>query len=414
MKSLIFILLSVALPAAPAPPRRSTVAKRKSTTPVRVSAAARQAARDEIERRLAGVEAGLENQQALALYYAALNQSRNGGPPVHILQWGDSHTASDDWVNTMRTAFQARYGNGGPGFVHAGHPFRGYRRFDASGTQSPGWKTEGVMALRGDEFQGFGGLSITARTSGQTVTLKATGELLEIFYQQQPGGGAFEIGIDEQQPGTVETAGETGPGVYSRALPAGEHNVTLRTVSRAPVRLFGFTLENVSGMTLEMLGINGAQANVMLGWNEEEWRAFTTRRNPSLVILAYGTNEANGRLWTAGKYRMELTEVIDRIRAAAPQASILMVGPPDCGKIKPLLHLAEVIDVQREVALAQGAAFWDWRLHMGGPGIVKQWVTAGLSQSDYIHLTAEGYRKIGQMLFAQLEAANTGTDAAHE
>jgi hypothetical protein len=80
-----------------------------------------------------------------------------------------------------------------------------------------------------------------------------------------------------------------------------------------------------------------------------------------------------------------------------------MIGPPDCGRLQPLLHLSEVIDIQREIARSAHIAFWDWRMHMGGPGIVKRWVVAGWSQTDYIHLTGEGYRMLGRMVFDELE-----------
>jgi lysophospholipase L1-like esterase len=128
------------------------------------------------------------------------------------------------------------------------------------------------------------------------------------------------------------------------------------------------------------------------------------------VILAYGTNEANSRKWTPEQYRADLAAVIERIRRATPAASILMIGPPDCGRLGPLLYLSEVIDIQREVAHQQGAAFWDWRMHMGGPGIVKRWVQAGWSQQDYIHLTAEGYRMMGKMVFDSILYEQTGQD----
>ena len=49
------------------------------------------------------------------------------------------------------------------------------------------------------------------------------------------------------------------------------HQLTLRTLHFAPVRLFGWTLDNKRGVTAETLGINGAQANVMLNWDEKIW-----------------------------------------------------------------------------------------------------------------------------------------------
>jgi lysophospholipase L1-like esterase len=121
------------------------------------------------------------------------------------------------------------------------------------------------------------------------------------------------------------------------------------------VRLFGWTLDNHQGITFETMGINGAQAHVVLGWNEQIWADELTRRAPALVIVAYGTNEANSSLFTADQYRSDLTSVIERIKHAAPEASILMIGPPDCGRLKPLLHLDEVVAIQREIAIQEGA-----------------------------------------------------------
>ena len=179
----------------------------------------------------------------------------------------------------------------------------------------------------------------------------------------------------------------------------------LRTLENAPVRLFGWALDNPRGITFETLGINGAQASIMLEWNEQVWSAEVAARNPALVIVAYGTNEANSPKWTEEQYRADLLAVLDRVRRAAPTASILMVGPPDCGRLRPLAHLNEVIEVQRNVAKMQNVAFFDWRAHMGGAGMMKRWVQAGLAQADYIHLSSAGYQVLGKMLFDQLERA---------
>ena len=384
--------------------------KKKRPAAPPVSAAARQAAQKEIEAKIAAVQTGIENPAALASYFASL-QARD---PIHILQYGDSHTASDDWANAIRTAAQANYGDGGPGFIQAGHPYRGYRRFDASGTSSAGWNTEGTMAIHGDPNQGLSGISISTQAAGQTVNLTASGNAITVFYLQQPGGGQLEMTMDRQSVGAFSTDGDLGPGQSEYSLPPGTHQLSLRTLNFAPVRLFGWALDtkpgdNKQGVTVETLGINGAQANVILNWNEQVWAAEINQRNPSLVILAYGTNEANSHLWTAEQYRADLTAIIERVRRAVPAASILMIGPPDCGRSTwPLLHLSEVVDVQREIARQQNVAFWDWRQHMGGPGIIKRWVLAGWAQQDYIHMTAEGYRMLGRMVFDSLSYEQTG------
>src|SRR5580658_6688228 len=70
-------------------------------------AAVRQAARKEIKAKIAAANIGVENPGALASYFASLQ----AGDPIHILMYGDSHTASDDWANAMRVAAQAKYGD---------------------------------------------------------------------------------------------------------------------------------------------------------------------------------------------------------------------------------------------------------------------------------------------------------------
>lgn len=368
-------------------------AKKKRVPVQKITAAQRAAARAEIAKRMAVAGPAFENPEALDPFYKALANN-----PIHILQFGDSHTASDDWANAMRVLMQAQFGDGGPGFVQAGRPFKGYRRFDAKATASPGWRPEGTMAMRGDPDQGLSGISISTESAGQTIGLTASGQALGIFFLTQPGGGRVELDVDGQSIGAFTTDGPRGPGASTYTLPPGSHELSLRTLDRAPVRLYGWTLDNKTGATFETLGINGAQAHVMLGWNESIWSAELAARAPALVILAYGTNEANSRLWTLQDYRADMAALIARIRRAAPDAAILMIGPPDCGKLHPLLHLSDVVSAQRDIAREQKVAFFDLRHHMGGAGSVKLWVTAGYGQTDYIHMTGEGYRLVGETI----------------
>ena len=375
----------------------------RSWTPP-VSPALRIAALTEASARMTVRQPQFENSAALVPFFELLNQAQRTGQPAHILQFGDSHTASDDWVNAMRTALQARYGSGGAGFLPAGRPYRGYRHFEVESSNSPGWITEGTLNQLGDGREGLSGISISTRSPGRTVTLSAPCDQLSLFYLKQPGGGQVEFFVDSQLVDTISTDGELGPGSYTYTpQPGFVHQYELRTVSFAPVRLLGWSADNRQGVTWETLGINGAQASILLGWDESIFAAELAQRDPSLVILAYGTNEANSRSFDPGEYSAALRSVIARIRKSAPVASILMIGPPDCGARKPLAHLDEVIAIQREVSREAGVAFWDWREHMGGPGATNLWVRAGLGQGDHIHLTGDGYRLLGKALLDELE-----------
>ncbi len=379
-----------------------------------VSPALRQAALTEVTDRMVFRRTHFENEAALIPFFEMMASAQRSGQAVHILQFGDSHTASDDWVNAMRIAFQTKYGSGGPGFTHAGHPFRGYRRFDVSGSNSTGWVTEGTVAQVGDGRDGLSGISITARLPGETVSLTTSCDRLQLFYLQQPDGGSLEFTEDGREVGLIETRGELASGAFEYNPEPGTHEYLLRTTSPEPVRLFGWTSDANQGVTLETLGINGAQATVMLSWDEAIWSAQVAERDPALIILAYGTNEAKKPKFELEEYRASLRAVLARVRKAAPVASILVIGPPDCGRWYTLPHLDEVVRVQREVAQGMGASFWDWRQNMGGAGATELWVRAGLGQADHIHLTSDGYRLLGQALFEELEIESSHYRSAEQ
>lgn len=405
---LVFLLLLAAASGATTTKtaKKKPHKKRIHVPVVHVSPVVRGTALRAINERSARPGSALEGGGALVPFYEQLSHPTEN-MSLHILQYGDSHTASDDWANQLRQAFQSKFGAGGPGYTLPGHPFLGYRRFDSRGNNSRGWYTSGIVTRKSDGIDGLGGISLTAQSVGETVTLSVDCEQLELHYLRQPGGGQLDFSVDGAPFAFIDTDGQSGLGTYQYTASPGVHQYTLRTLSAAPVRLFGWVAQNHAGVTYETLGINGAQANLMLQWSSDILASELMSRDPALVVLAYGTNEALSRSWTPEDYRASLTEIVHRLRAALPLASILLIGPPDCeyrqrGRLLPFPHLDQVVEIQREVALANGCAFWDWRAAMGGPGSVRQWVQAGLGQGDYTHLTGAGYRMTGEALFDEL------------
>lgn len=357
---------------------------------------------------------GIENLAALIPFYERLYRAQESSTAetMRVLQFGDSHTASDDWPGAIRGLMQSQFGDGGPGFVQAGHPFEGFRRYDAKGSQSHGWQHAGLLSREGDGLYGLAGVRISAAHAGETLTLDAEGSSVELFYWKQAGGGAVSIEDNGQSLGTIETAGEVGPGFWRKQVAAGEHHFLVRTESSQPVTVFGWTVEKEHGITWETLGLNGAQADLLLLWNDSLLEAQIAHRDPALIVLAYGTNEARSSGWTMETYRDMLRQVLRRLRSAAPLASVLVIGAPDqsirsIGRWTTFDGVDRILSAQREAALAEGCAFWNLRMAMGGKGSMKQWVTAGLAQGDFVHLTGAGYRRWGKSL-SQLLIDNYG------
>jgi len=400
------VLLLAGTGAAGAPAARKNAAKKKRTPAPVVSPQTRARAEKSVTAELARNN-NVENPGALVPFFEQLYREKAGVSrgSVRILHFGDSHTAADEWTGDLRALFQAGFGDGGPGFSLAGHPYRGYRRFDVSGGGSRGWHTLGLARADGDGFYGLGGVSISTGSAGESVYIEAECEVLEIFYLQQPDGGDLGFYDNGERVGEIATNGELGPAYFSYAPALGLHYFELRTLRRAPVRLFGWAADRSKGVTYEALGINGAEAAVMFKWDEKLLASNLEHRNPALIVLAYGTNEAGSPNWDRQSYEQMFSALLARLRQYAPAASILAIGPPDRyyryrrGPLQPLEKVTDIIEAQREACRENGVAFWDTRARMGGKGSMRNWVLAGLAQRDYVHFVGQGYRLLGNTLF---------------
>jgi lysophospholipase L1-like esterase len=197
-------------------------------------------------------------------------------------------------------------------------------------------------------------------------------------------------------------------GQFGAPVEPGPHHFEILTTEDAPVRLLGLGTENPGGVTYEAAGINGAEASLFLRWNEALQQPLLTAANPALVVLSYGTNEAGDRNWTEESYAAMFHRIIERVRRVAPNASILVVGPPDralrAGRRawKPFAGVDRIVAAQRSVCREMHCAYWDQRSRMGGLGSMRDWVSISWAQPDHTHFTGEGYTELAGALFSDI------------
>ncbi len=385
--------------------------KRKTKPPVNsVNAATRSASASKVDEDLEG-SAGTALQQpgALVPLFEQLARLSAGQEPkfVHMMHFGDSHTAADEWTGTLRDLLKGRFGDGGSGFSVAGHPFAGYRRFDAPSGATTFWHSYGGHTGAGDGFFGLGGVSVTSTRAGQSVYVDAECDRLEVDYLRQPGGGELALYDNGEQVDRISTEGELGAGYSAYQTSPGPHRFKLVTLDSRPVRLFGWAADRSAGVTYEALGLNGAEAVVIEHWNEQMTATYLQHRNPGLIVLAYGTNEATDPSWSPEGYKAMFGDLLDRLRRAAPAASIFVVGPADRwryvrGKWQIVDGIDFIIEAQQAACKERGCAYWNTRERMGGKGAMRDWVYSGMAQWDFVHFTVPGYRRLAEAMFADI------------
>jgi lysophospholipase L1-like esterase len=135
-------------------------------------------------------------------------------------------------------------------------------------------------------------------------------------------------------------------------------------------------------------------------------------RKPALIVLQYGTNESEYPALPAD-YEKNLARVVEKIKLAAPDASILIASPLDraenvAGGMRTKPIMKKIVAAQQNVAKTTGVAFWNTYEAMGGEGSMAKWMRKGLGGGDLTHPTPAGAEVIGDLFFRSLQ---TGFEA---
>lgn len=348
------------------------------------------------------------------------------GERVRFSFWGASHTGGGFWTGHLRHALQDRFGDGGHGFVLPAALYKGHRASDINLCRTDGWMSDwtGKANAHKDGLLGMAGMSVSSsdpRDFGWVETARSVKygrsvSRFEVFVLRQRGGGTLLLTVDEGPPIEVPTATEGEPTMVRltvRTTP-GKHRLQVAPAGDGPVRILGISMEDGGGggAIVDSMGIRGREARDWIGWAPTPFQQGVDALAPDLVVLAYGTNEAADQRYTMEEYRADLTAVLTKLRTAT-EAPCVLAGPSDrgwkleAGRYAIWDRTSPVAQVQREVAVEHGCAFWDWQAAMGGEGSMVAWYYADpkLGAGDLIHHTKAGYVWIADRFLAALESA---------
>ncbi len=349
-------------------------------------------------------------------FYESLARTVKEEAITRICHYGDSHVAADLLTGALRRNLQSSFGDAGAGFVCAGRPWSWYAPVGVTLRASDGWRADGLKqaSLAEDGRFGLSGVSFSTTNAGEWISLSAACRSFDLYLLKQPGGGSIDIFLDGlRYRQNVSLASKRGEPVYIRieAETDALHSIKLRTLANGPVRALGIVVERKSaGVVYDVLGINGARASRLLSW---DWRLLAgniERRDPNLIIVAYGSNEVSDFDLDLAEYGQSFFTLLNQFREAAPRASLLVISPPDRAvrvgrRWQTISRLPALVDAQRRAAIEAGAAFFDLFQAMGGAGSIERWASQNepLAQQDRVHLTAAGYRLVAGWLYTELK-----------
>ncbi|MFN7939422.1 MAG: GDSL-type esterase/lipase family protein [Bryobacteraceae bacterium] len=353
-------------------------------------------------------------------FYEALHRAegKGKGAEARILHYGDSPTTADLITSDARALLQKQFGDAGHGFCLIAKPWAWYAHRGAD-VDGHGWTVDPVnQSSIKDGLFGLGGVSFRGGPGAiGRVKLSGPHTRMEVAFLKQPGGGQLRVFAGEQDLGVVDTEGtKAQSGFASFALPSEARQISVQAMS-GPVRLFGMMFSKESpGVVYHSLGVNGAYVSVLAKFfNESHWREQLQHYRPHLVIVNYGTNESVYPQFVDYASEKELREIVRRLRAAVPEASILIMSPMDrgqrmaTGEIGTVPAIPRLVAIQRRVAADLHCAFFNTFEAMGGMGTMGRWYAAEprLVGADFIHPMPGGAKIVGGLLYqALLEGYN--------
>ena len=116
-----------------------------------------------------------------------------------------------------------------------------------------------------------------------------------------------------------------------------------------------------------------------------------------------GSNEAAGNNFNDEVFYREIDRFVSALRAANPQASVLLTAPAQAFKRgEPNANFDRVSRTLKRYAQDKGVAFIDVYAATGGIGSARKWAEYDLMARDRIHYTEEGYRVQGLLIYNAL------------
>ena len=388
------------------------------------------AVQDSVEQKTQPVtpEVNVVNTDArayLSAFYAALDSV--GSQPVRVVHYGDSQIEEDRITNVLRERWQKEYGGGGVGLIplHQTIPTRTIRQWisinDKVQSAQGGPKrylVYGPRSMRLTESDDYGVMGQVA-VMDSTLVKGSEDIVLHIepmdkkrkphnyFNRVRVWTDSVDGYIFAQDTTLNPTSDSRHPLIYT--LPDSCERCELHLQGKGHV--YGVSLETPTGVIVDNIPMRGCSGNIFTKIDSTQLNNFYRETNTRLIILQFGGNmipQTENPSTISGYVRSTLRQQVRYIRACAPEASILFVGPSDMstnidGQMTTYPLVPYMDKLLKKMAAEEQIAYWSMYDAMGGKDSMVRWVENGLAGSDYVHFTRAGANNIGKKLYQWIE-----------
>jgi len=333
------------------------------------------------------VDSTTDSRVFLQAFYASLAESSER--KIRVIHYGDSQIEEDRMTQQIREVLQARYGGKGVGLMPLAQtiptltvkqelrmsgrftmPANGPRRYLVYGPK-PTQRTDGLYGPMGQVAV----MNDSLVKGSEDVTAICKPIVKTALYER------WQVFADSSVHYTF--AGDT---------------VQLSGKGSA----YGLSQQSKTGIIVDNVPMRGCLGLVFTKIDSEQLRTFYEKENVRLIIMQFGGNAipSNQNPSTISAIVKGLREQVQYLRACAPEASILFIGPSDMltqidGEWQTYPMVPYMDKLLRKMALEENIAYFSLFRWMGGAGSMMRWQEVGLAGSDGVHFHRSGARKAG-------------------
>ncbi len=360
-------------------------------------------------------------------FYQMIDRRDSLGRPVRIAYYGDSFVEGDVFTAHLREQLQQEFGGCGVGWIDPGNKINGFRR-----TVRQRFKLfdeyEVVAKPFNHAFQGINQRYFVPREGASVWTLgtsycphAAMWELSTLYLRTLNGVSVDVCQNDIREAWSTKHVAPNGH--VQQVVTACD---TTRSISYRfggvthGTYVYGMSLEGHSGITLDNFSMRGSSGAKLRYMPADVLADFARLRPYDLIVLHFGLNVVSDRSHAANykAYIKQMGTVIELLREAYPEASILVVSVPDrdqrtAAGVRTMNGIESLAAYQQILASNQHVAYFNLFKAMGGRESMLRLVERGLANKDYTHLMHGGGEVVSKHLYESLSAGYVNYQRHH-
>ena len=333
------------------------------------------------------VDSTTDSRVFLSSFYASLAES--GNKVVRVLHYGDSQIEEDRMSQQIREALQNKYGGSGAGLLPLAQTIPS-RTVKQQLRMNDRW----IQPAQGPKRYLVYGPKRDQREDGLYGVMGQVAVMNDSLVQGSEELTAVCTPLDGRKRYTEWRVFADSSVHYSFA----GDSVFLSGQGK----VYGLSQQSDTGVIVDNIPMRGCLGLVFTKMDREQLVTFYREQNVQLIIMQFGGNAipSNKNPGTIQGIVKGLRQQVQYLRACAPQASILFIGPSDMltqidGEWQTYPMVPYMDKLLRKMALEENIAYFSLYRWMGGSGSMAHWQEIGLAGSDGVHFTRSGARKAG-------------------